>query len=246
MNGDGEDAGVVYCEMTARENTSYSITRDAMRHLMWPGSGYSAETGGKVEALRSSCSWEKVVAYHRQFYRPSGVCLVVVGEVAEDALLVALRPVHDKIVSKGPAFWPAGERAWTAPQRTLAETVRRSVEFPSDDEATGIVRVEWHTVPLADHYTRSAVEALLTCAQPGQPHAPALCQRASLLRAEWECVSAGTSRTRPLQSSRGRLLRRTPLWRGPCIRRLRSPIQPRADLHSIVYPRRRSTLLSRV
>lgn len=85
---------------------------------MWPGSGYSAETGGKVAALRESCSWEKVCAYHRRFYRPSGVCLVVVGEVAEEGLLAALRPVHEKILRKGADFWPPAERAWCARAHT--------------------------------------------------------------------------------------------------------------------------------
>lgn len=44
----------------------------------------------------------------------------------------------------------------------LSETVRASVEFPSDDESTGIVRFEWHTVPVSDHYTRSAIDTLLS------------------------------------------------------------------------------------
>lgn len=80
----------------------------------------------------------------------------------EERLLEALRPVHDKVVAKGPAFWPAGARAWSAPQRALAESAASSVAFPSDDEATGLVRVEWHTVPYDDLYSRAALETLLT------------------------------------------------------------------------------------
>ena len=62
VSGEGEDAGVVYCEMQARENTSYSRSADAMRKLMFPGSGYGCETGGKLASLRESCSWEKARA----------------------------------------------------------------------------------------------------------------------------------------------------------------------------------------
>ena len=41
INGDGENAGVVYCEMQARENTSEDRTHFEMLQLMYSdGCGY--------------------------------------------------------------------------------------------------------------------------------------------------------------------------------------------------------------
>ena len=54
VDGHGVDAGVVYCEMQARENTGTSLVHNKMLHLLYPGEcGYHAETGGKMANLRS-------------------------------------------------------------------------------------------------------------------------------------------------------------------------------------------------
>ena len=37
VNGEGEDAGIVYCEMQARENRGYSLTHLAFNRAMYPG-----------------------------------------------------------------------------------------------------------------------------------------------------------------------------------------------------------------
>ncbi len=61
MNGEGEDAGVVYCEMQARENTSESLSIFHLLQEAYPGvCGYSSETGGLMKNLRESTSNKKV------------------------------------------------------------------------------------------------------------------------------------------------------------------------------------------
>lgn len=52
ITGEGEDAGVVYCEMQGRENSSLSRVYRAMLLNMYPNCGYSAETGGIMSNLR--------------------------------------------------------------------------------------------------------------------------------------------------------------------------------------------------
>ena len=37
INGEGEDAGIVYCEMQARENSGSSLTHRAFVTEMYPG-----------------------------------------------------------------------------------------------------------------------------------------------------------------------------------------------------------------
>ena len=61
INGEGDDAGVVYCEMQARENTGESRCHLEMLREMYPGHcGYKSETGGMLKNLRESTSHEKV------------------------------------------------------------------------------------------------------------------------------------------------------------------------------------------
>ena len=61
VNGDGQNAGVVYCEMQSRENSCECLTQLALVRAMYPGGcGYKSETGGILENLRTSTSNEKV------------------------------------------------------------------------------------------------------------------------------------------------------------------------------------------
>lgn len=61
ITGEGEDAGVVYSEMQARENTDSDRCYRAMLRAMYPHpSGYRSETGGIMKNLRESTSNEKV------------------------------------------------------------------------------------------------------------------------------------------------------------------------------------------
>ena len=61
ISGEGEDAGVVYCEMQGRENSGESRCYLAMLRTMYPGiCGYKSETGGMLQNLRESTSHQKV------------------------------------------------------------------------------------------------------------------------------------------------------------------------------------------
>ena len=61
INNEGDDAGIVYCEMQARENMGESLTHLAMLREIYPGHcGYKSETGGIMKNLRESTSHKKV------------------------------------------------------------------------------------------------------------------------------------------------------------------------------------------
>ena len=53
INGKGENAGVVYCEMQARENTEEDRTRLEMNRHLWQQTPYQFETGGLMADLRT-------------------------------------------------------------------------------------------------------------------------------------------------------------------------------------------------
>lgn len=61
VNEEGEDAGVVYCEMQARENSGESRCHLALLRALYPGHcGCKSETGGLMANLRDSCNNVKV------------------------------------------------------------------------------------------------------------------------------------------------------------------------------------------
>lgn len=61
MTGKGEDAGVVYCEMQARENSGESLAFHEMKQAIYPEpSGYRYNEGGVMKNLRETCSNLKV------------------------------------------------------------------------------------------------------------------------------------------------------------------------------------------
>ena len=159
ITGKGEDAGVVYCEMQARENTMDSIVSRAMLHKMYPGKcGYKSETGGKLENLRTSTSNEKVREYHQEFYRPENLCLIVTGHVDVESIFSTLQPVEDRIVSKG-ARSPF-ERPWQSSVPPLESKAEMRVEFPSDDTDSGTVTISWRGPNVLEQRTFTALQVL--------------------------------------------------------------------------------------
>ncbi|XP_064616831.1 uncharacterized protein C05D11.1-like [Liolophura sinensis] len=142
INGEGEDAGVVYCEMQARENSGESRCYLGMLREMYPGRcGYKSETGGIMENLRISTSHRKVCAYHHEFYRPENLCVIITGKVDPQEVFDALKPVEDKITAKGDR--PAFTRPWQSPVPPLTQTVEKRLPYPSDEETHGMVYSAW-------------------------------------------------------------------------------------------------------
>lgn len=54
-----------------------------------------------MKNLRSLTN-EKVKQYHKDFYRPDNLCLVISGKITPEDVFKHLEPMEKKIVSKGP------------------------------------------------------------------------------------------------------------------------------------------------
>ncbi len=104
VDGEGEDAGVVYCEMQGRETgDDDTVQRHAVRAL-FPDKrcGYRAQTGGILRNLRESTTHKKVVDYHKAFYRPENLSIVIVGGgIKPEDVFAKLQRVEDTIAKKG-------------------------------------------------------------------------------------------------------------------------------------------------
>ncbi|KAI1310239.1 hypothetical protein EDD11_003855 [Mortierella claussenii] len=162
INGDGENAGVVYSEMQGRENNASSIMDLRRQRIMYPeSSGYRYETGGLMSNLRLLKA-EKIRQYHRDYYRPDNLCLIISGRIEHKKLLDALAPVEERIISKGPLL--AMKRPWVdSPQAPLmSETTKVIVTFPSEDEDMGEVAINWFGPPITDFLTFQALDILET------------------------------------------------------------------------------------
>lgn len=142
VNAEGEDAGVVYCEMQARENTAESLAHLSMLRLMYPEpSGYRSETGGIMKNLRESTNNEEIRKYHAEFYRPENLCIIVAGRVELRDLLSALLPFEERILSKGERS--PFVRPWQSAVPPVTESRDDVVLYPCDDETNGLVSAAW-------------------------------------------------------------------------------------------------------
>lgn len=122
--------------MQGRENTGESRAILELLRNLYPGCGYSAETGGIMHNLRTSTSNEKVRNYHAQFYRAENLTLIITGKVNVDDVSKALESVEKRILSKPKK--PDFTRPWFSPVEPLVHTVDKRVAYPSDCEDCGI------------------------------------------------------------------------------------------------------------
>ncbi|CAH0603275.1 unnamed protein product [Chrysodeixis includens] len=163
IDGEGEDAGVVYCEMQGRENTSFSRCELQLLRAMYPNSGYSAETGGIMKNLRTSTTNTKVKAFHKQFYRAENLTIILTGQIEAEDVFKALAVVEDDImVKKG--MCTACEEPFEKPWQTIPPTPEYGeykVQWPADTEDCGQVMFGWRG-PLLTH--EHALKDLTGCA----------------------------------------------------------------------------------
>lgn len=72
---------MVYSEMECKQFEAIEVCRQQLCDVLYPeGSGYRAVTGGRVENLRKLTN-EAVKAYHREYYRPDNLCIILTGQV---------------------------------------------------------------------------------------------------------------------------------------------------------------------
>ncbi|KAK4537083.1 hypothetical protein CDCA_CDCA11G3108 [Cyanidium caldarium] len=182
------DAGVVYCEMEARENTadSRALLR-CLRHLYGEAAacGYAAETGGMLHELRQLTN-ARVRQYHRAYYRAENLCVVVCGLVEAEALFAALEPVEAEVCARelstrarpwsdavpGPPsaqpiveriVFPAEGAADGQPSEADGEeeeTGEGAADSEGDNGETGLVLLGWRGPPIDDVLMRTAIQVM--------------------------------------------------------------------------------------
>jgi Zn-dependent M16 (insulinase) family peptidase len=102
VDGEGNDAGVVYSEMQGVQNNAGEIMDIRARRLLYPENvGFRYETGGLMENLRVLTA-ERIREFHKEMYQPKNLCLALVGEIDQDHLLQILDDFEDGILADIP------------------------------------------------------------------------------------------------------------------------------------------------
>ena len=164
INGEGEDAGVVYSEMQGVENNQSELMELQARRLLYPeGDGFRYETGGLTKNLRILTA-DRIREFHREMYQPKNLRVVLVGEVDHENLLDILDRFEDSVVSELPPLDAPFKRPWIESKRTppLKETVIETVEFPEEDESSGEILIGLFGPDFTDNVAGAALEVLLT------------------------------------------------------------------------------------
>ncbi|KAF2454784.1 metallopeptidase [Lineolata rhizophorae] len=163
IDGEGKDAGVVYSEMQAVQNTQQELMELRARRLIYPeGNGFRYETGGMMEALRVLTA-ERIREFHGAMYQPKNLCLVLIGEVDEENMVEVLDKFEDGIIDDVPPLDAPFTRPWvdSEPTPPLTGSTIDTVEFPEEDETMGEVLIGFLGPKSDDLLNRTAMDVLL-------------------------------------------------------------------------------------
>ncbi|EON97551.1 putative zinc metalloprotease protein [Phaeoacremonium minimum UCRPA7] len=164
VDGEGNDAGVVYSEMQALQYSSTELMDMRARRLLYPENiGFRYETGGMMEALRVLTP-KRIREFHRAMYQPRNLAIIIVGETDHQNLLQILDEFEESIKDDIPPLDAPFQRPWIdSPQPPpLKETIVETVEFPEEDESTGEIIVAFFGPNCTDLVETSALNVLLT------------------------------------------------------------------------------------
>ncbi|KAH3683917.1 hypothetical protein WICPIJ_005117 [Wickerhamomyces pijperi] len=142
VDGEGEEKGVVFSEMSGIERQSWFVSGlESQRAVYHENSGYSSETGGLVENLRVLTN-EKIREFHKQFYRAENLCIVVSGAVNETEFLKIMSDFDSELPDKDVNF----KRPFVDSEyqiNPLTETIVKEVQFAEKDEEFGELSLTW-------------------------------------------------------------------------------------------------------
>ncbi|KAI0123454.1 zinc metalloprotease [Xylariales sp. AK1849] len=164
IDGEGNDAGVVYSEMQGVQYTSTELMDIKAKRLLYPDNvGFRYETGGMMDALRVLTP-KRIRDFHKAMYQPRNMCVIIVGEVDHENLLQILDEFEESVKDDIPPTTAPFKRPWieSAQPPALTETVVETIEFPEEDESTGDMVIGFFGPNCNDIIATTALNILLT------------------------------------------------------------------------------------
>ncbi|ETI26960.1 hypothetical protein G647_10059 [Cladophialophora carrionii CBS 160.54] len=163
IDGNGNDAGVVYSEMQGVQNTASELIELQSKRILYPeGVGYRYETGGMMEQLRVLAA-DRIREFHREMYQPKNLCVAIFGEADHTELLAILDEFETSILSDIPSPDAPFKRPWIESELTppLKESTLLKVEFPEEDESFGEIDIRFLGPDCADVLAAGALNVVL-------------------------------------------------------------------------------------
>ena len=80
-----------------------------------------------MKNLRESTTNEKVINYHKAYYRPENLTLIITGIIKPEQVFKALEGVQNKIKSKGPL--PDYSRPWQVCHLFFSKGIQLSLQI---------------------------------------------------------------------------------------------------------------------
>ncbi|KAL6242337.1 hypothetical protein RBB50_010885 [Rhinocladiella similis] len=163
IDGNGNDAGVVYSEMQGVQNTASELIELQSKRIVYPeGVGFRYETGGMMEQLRVLTA-ERIRQFHRDMYQPRNLCLALFGEVNHQELLNILDEFETSIMADIPSPDAPFKRPWIESRHApaLTESTLTRVEFPEEDESFGEIDIRFLGPDCSDLVAASALNVVL-------------------------------------------------------------------------------------
>ncbi|KAJ2517158.1 hypothetical protein GGI11_003239 [Coemansia sp. RSA 2049] len=154
----GKENGVVFCEMSSKENREDVLSIYHLKKLMYNSSATFAHySGGKTYDIASLTNKE-IIDYHHKYYDANNVTVLLTGAFSDD--------FEERYLQKIPAdIIKSHGNDSRAPMRCFSPDVGRpkheTVRFPSADTSTGSFKFGWQGPPQEDIETTIALEILM-------------------------------------------------------------------------------------
>ncbi|KAJ1978808.1 hypothetical protein H4R35_001750 [Dimargaris xerosporica] len=184
VDGQGQEKGVVFSEMAAREMTEADLMCQAVREEVFgPGCPYSYECGGFTKDI-ATLDNQLIQDYHRRYYAIHNLTIMVIGQDLDHAAVFAQLdhrypglldtpvnpipstrlPMHiapmDKIIQARREA-AAEDPDLTAPTEDQdAKTLSRTIYLPTTEESVGSFTYAWRGPPIEDVETSLALNVL--------------------------------------------------------------------------------------
>ncbi|KAM0747048.1 zinc metalloprotease [Meredithblackwellia eburnea MCA 4105] len=170
LNGDGQEGGVMYCEMKGRsDGMSDLMERELQRTLFKERNAMRYETAGLPFEIRQ-LTVEKIREFHSANYVPQNLTLIILGRsLPPTQLLSTLARVEQSIPfnsNSSPTFQPPPfPRPFIATLTSsnppvLTSSLIREVPFPAEDESEGCVMLRYIGYNANDWLTMLALSIL--------------------------------------------------------------------------------------
>ncbi|KAJ1977571.1 hypothetical protein H4R34_003532 [Dimargaris verticillata] len=184
VDGQGQEKGVVFSEMAAREMTESDLVCQAVREEVFgPGCAYSYECGGFTKDI-ATLNNQLIKDYHRRYYAIHNVTIMVIGQNLDHAAVFAQldhrypglldTPVDPIPSTRLPMHIASMDTIIQARREAAAEdpdlaaptedqetkTLSRTIYLPTTEESVGSFTYAWRGPPIEDVETSLALNVL--------------------------------------------------------------------------------------